>query len=143
MSPAVWFDWSNCNGEYIFRITAESPPWKREEYEIFLSDKEFVARLFDYLIPVCGVNNPLQNIKWLKEYCESIKEKQDISSVRINIYKSKDGHVFKILTGFPYEYAPNHWAECYSEVWKNCAGEELEFSKDLVYITEIFKFVKQ
>jgi len=157
MSPAVWFDWKDCNGRNIFTMTPEDPPWRLEEYEIFLSNKEFVTRLFDYLMPVCGVSNPLQNIKWLKEYCESVKEKQDISWVRIALYESKDGYVFQIWEYFPYEYAPNN----VSSVWKNCAGDTIfpmffgwspplelceeykEFLKDKVSITDIFEFVKQ
>ena len=152
--------WRNCIGNLIFVTNSGIPPIP-ELVEEFLKDKEYVAELFDYVMPLCGVNDPLQNIEWLKEYCGSLKEKQDISSVRIELYKSSDEHLFRIWTFFPYEYAPNEWTEYFSSVWKNCAGEiifpmfsgespplesweeYLDFLKDKVYIAELFHFVKQ
>jgi len=49
-------------------------------------------------ISVCGVNDPLQNIEWLKEYCSNIKERKDISPVQINLYKiiDTDEYIFVI-----------------------------------------------
>ena len=38
------------------------------------SDKYDVYENHD--ISVCGVNDPLQNTEWLKEYCENIKDKK-------------------------------------------------------------------
>jgi len=153
-------DWKNCTGELIIHLYSGVPPSPEleERYNEFLKNKEYVAELFNYVMPVCGVSNPLQNIKWLKEYCESLKERQDISSARIALYESKDGYVFQIWEYFPYEYASNKWV---SSVWKNCAGDTIfpmffgwspplelceeytEFLKDKVSMTDIFEFVKQ
>jgi len=135
-------DWKKCTGELVFGVNSGVPPMPGVVEE-FMKDKEFVSELFYYVMPLCGVNDPLQNIEWLKEYCESVKVKQDITSVRIDLYKSNDGYVFQIWTFFPYEYAPNQWTEYFSSVWRNCAGEELEFSQDFTRITDIFRFVKE
>jgi hypothetical protein len=134
--------WKNCSGKTIFGVSSCVPPMPGV-VENFIKDKELVAELFDYVMPLCGVNNPLQNIKWLKEYCDSLNEKQDISSVRINLIRSKDEYFFQIFTFFPFEYEPNKWTEYFSEVWKNCAGEEINYSNDYMNITELFNFVNQ
>ena len=156
--------WRDCTGKIIYSVNypgIHMPPDSQEGLEKFLKSIEFVAQLYDYVMPICGVNAPLQNIKWLKEYCENLKERQDISSVRIDLYKSKDEYAFQIWTFFPYEYAPNIWTEYFSSVWKNCAGETifpmflgesppfelreeyLEFLKDKNKVVELFHFVRQ
>ena len=107
-------------------------------YEEFLSDKEYVAELFDYSVPICGVCNPLEDIKWLKEYCKSVKENQDISKVSIHIYIAMytNEYVFEIKT-FSYHYG---WAT----VYRNCAGDELTSQpQDLFWFRTIFNYVKQ
>ena len=35
---------------------------------------------------ICNVDNPLQDIAWLKEYCESLQEREDISSFIVDLY---------------------------------------------------------
>ena len=108
-------------------------------------------------ISACGVNDPLQNIKWLKEYCSNIKEKKDISPVRINLYTiiDKDEHIFQISTPSPFEYTPNNY---YSTLYyRNCNGDTIfkwetvtppggrydDFIKDKEYAAELFHLIKQ
>ena len=117
-------------------------------------------------ISACGVNDPLQNIDWLKKYCESLKERQDILSVSIDLYKviGKE-HVFKINIAFL--LSPDEWGDMidiygnigYLEEWRNCTGEIIfrvpypgtppppnvveDFMEDKKYVAELFHFVKQ
>ena len=68
----------------------------------------------------CGISDPLQNIEWLKEFCESLYERPDIVRVRIDLYKviDTDEHLFKI------GISHSEVAAClYSEDWINCTGE--------------------
>ncbi len=55
--------------------------------------------------PPCGINDPLENIKWLKEYCESINEIEDLSSINIDIYKviDKDEYLFFVKYSIEYQ----------------------------------------
>ena len=133
-SPTNISEWRNCNGEIIGRISPESWPGVEEE---FMKDKELVAELFHYLIPVCGVYDPVKNIKWLKEYCESVKENQDISSVSIKLYKVMDSgeYIFQITILSS--------SSGYSTFWRNCAGEPASPQSYEGHITSIFYFVKQ
>ena len=135
-------EWKNCAGELIFYVCSGVPPMPGL-IENFMKDKEFVAELFNYIMPLCGVSNPLQNIEWLKEFCESPKGKQDISGARIDLfYKSADEYVFRLLTYC--EYASNEWADYCIGGFKNCAGEEVDFSTDRkTAIIELFRFDKQ
>ena len=107
-------------------------------------------------ISACGINDPLQNIEWMRKYCESI-DKQYFLSINIDLYKviDTDEHLFKIGVSYSdFEYSP-----ClYSESWKNCIGELIfgisscvppipglveEFLKDKEYVAELFHFIKQ
>ena len=107
-------------------------------------------------ISACGVNNPLQNIEWLKEYCEGL-DMQYFSSINIDLYKiiETDEHLFKLGISYSdFKYSP-----ClYSESWKNCTGELMfgisscappipgvveEFKKNKEYVAGLFHFVKQ
>ena len=69
-------------------IIEESQREGEPQYEIYENND----------IAACGVNDPLQNIEWLKEYCNNIKEKKDISYVYIWLYEviDKDEHIFEI-----------------------------------------------
>ncbi|MDR2908211.1 MAG: hypothetical protein LBU91_09525 [Bacteroidales bacterium] len=105
-------------------------------------------------ISVCGVNDPLQNIEWLRKYCESLDESQDISSVRISLYKtiSEDEYFFLTVTDIP-TMSPSVWTN-----WKSCSGETVftinpeatpevqeryeEFVKTKELVAELFHFVK-
>ena len=106
---------------------------------------------------VCGVNDPLKNIEWLREYCESLNETQNFSSVSIELYKVIDTneYVFKIGTSYSeFDYFP-----CpYTMDWRNCIGKLIfgvsscvspnpglveEFLKDKEFVAELFYFVKQ
>jgi hypothetical protein len=108
---------------------------------------------------VCGVNEPLQNIEWLKEYRESLEERQNFDSVFIDLYKviDSDECVFKIDIVYSEFSSPFS----YSVDWKNCIGEHIiglksgvspspeliekynEFLKDKEYVATLFHFVKQ
>ena len=108
-------------------------------------------------ISVCGVNDPLKNIEWLREYCKSLNETQNFSSVSIDLYKviDKDEYVFKIGTF----YSELDFFPCsYSMIWRNCIGENIfgvlscspprpglveEFLKDKEFVTELLHYVKQ
>ena len=65
-------------------------------WEVEKSTEYYIYENFN--ISACGVNNPLQNIEWLKEYCSNIKEKQDIFDCHIGLYKiiDKDEYIFRI-----------------------------------------------
>lgn len=109
---------------------------------------------------VCGVNAPLQDIEWLREYCKSLNEIQYISSVRIDLYKviDSDEHFFK--TSIVYS-EDSDFSCSYSVNWKNCMGEYIiglsscvppapeveerykEFLKNKEYVVELFHLVKQ
>jgi len=107
-------------------------------------------------ISVCEVNDPLQNIEWLKEYCKNVKKNQTASSVNIDLYKviDTDEYLFKIYISYSdFEYSP----VLYSEYWRNCTGKLIfniqsglppmpgtveDFLKDKEKVTELFHFVK-
>ena len=111
-------------------------------------------------VSACGINDPLQNIAWLKDYCKSLKEKQDFSSVRIDLYKAidTDEHFFKIDIAYS-EFDNSPYG--YTVDWRNCVGECLiglcsgvppspeaeeryeEFLKDKEYIIKLFYFIKR
>ena len=108
-------------------------------------------------ISACEIENPLKNMEWLKKYCKNLNEKQDFSSVRIDLYKviDTDEHIFKI--GVSYSESDDY-PFAYSENWRNCIGElvfnlnsgvspnpELveNFMKDKEFVAELFHFVKQ
>jgi hypothetical protein len=103
---------------------------------------------------ICGVKDPLQDIEWLREYCESINETQDFSSVYIYLYKviNTDEHLFQICISYLEE---TNYPFPYSECWKNCDGDIVfnthsevppntdmvkEFLKDKELISELFHF---
>ena len=108
-------------------------------------------------ISACEVKDPLQNIEWLRKYCESFDASQGLSSVNIYLYKVIDTeeHLFKVSIAYPdFEHSP----VLYSEEWRNCAGELVfnivsavppmpgvveEFLKDKEYVDELFHFVKR
>jgi len=136
MSPCYFSTFKNCAGTTIFAVSPESAPGLEEE---FMENKEYVAKLFDYSIPICGVCNPLEDIKWLKEYCKSVKENQNIVRVSIDIFTvmPTDEFVFGIRT-------LTSSGSGYSTVYKNCAGEELNpLPQDLWWHTTIFNYDKQ
>jgi len=108
-------------------------------------------------ISVCGVNNPLQEIEWLKDYCDNIKEKNEFPTVRISLYKvvDKDEHIFCITIPSPIEYAQNQYystlffRDCYGVTifyWETVTppgGLYHDFMKDKEYVEDIFEFNKQ
>jgi hypothetical protein len=107
-------------------------------------------------ISACGVDDPLKNIEWLREYCNSLKT-QDFSSVYIYLYKVIDTgeHVFQICSAYAdFEVSP----VLYSVDWRTCIGKLIfgiesavppppgtveDFFKDKEYVTELFHFVRQ
>jgi len=108
-------------------------------------------------ISACGVNDPLHNIKWLKEYCGNIKEKKNFLSAHIHLYSiiDKDDYVFCIsIDHSDFDDSPFRYTAQYT----NCTGDLIinvnsgvpilpdkleEFLKDKELVTEIFHFVKQ
>jgi hypothetical protein len=66
-------------------------------------------------ISVCGVDDPLRNMDWLKEYCDSIKEDKDILFADIWLSKAlnTEEYILKIsITSFTYK-----------EEFFNCNGD--------------------
>jgi hypothetical protein len=108
-------------------------------------------------ISACGVDDPLQNIEWLREYCNGVNETQDFSSVYISLYKiiDTDESLFKI--NFTYS-GLNDSSLSSSEYWRNCAGDTVfhwlgdlvhadpssyyDFMEDKKLVSELFHFVK-
>lgn len=70
----------------------------------------------------CGVYDPLNNIPWLKQYCQDIQTQRDLSSIRIVLYKTTD-----TLTGEEMFYFISHTMKkkdeerMYSE-YRDCSG---------------------
>jgi hypothetical protein len=119
----------------------------KKEYDIYKNHN----------ISACGVNDPLRNIEWLKEYCESINETQDVLSVHINLYKviGTVENIFQIGVPSPIEYAPNQY---YSTLYfRDCNGDTVfqwktitppgglydDFMKDKEFAAKLFHYVKQ
>jgi len=108
-------------------------------------------------ILACEVNDPLRNMEWIRELCDSLKETQRFSSVQINLYKvnGTDENLFQIGTSYSnFDYSPF----LYTVVWKNCEGNLIfgmnsgtppvpeiveEFMADKELVAELFHFVKQ
>jgi len=63
----------------LFAATAckELKDTPKQKYDIFENHD----------ISACGLNDPLQNIEWLREYCKNIKEEKDILPVEVDLYK--------------------------------------------------------
>ncbi|GHV36460.1 hypothetical protein FACS1894180_0600 [Bacteroidia bacterium] len=108
-------------------------------------------------ISACGVDDPLRNVEWLKEFCEGLNDSQDFSSVYIYLYKviDTDEHVFQISIAYS-DFEVSTFP--YSADWRNCAGEHIfteypgvhfdpalsdAFLKDKEYVTELFHVIKQ
>ena len=133
-------EWRNyCSGKIIYHVPYPGmlpSPELQERIDEFLKSIEFVSELFYHVVPPCGATDPLQDIEWLKEYCESINENQDISFAYIDLCNSREGYVFQIVTLS---------SSGFSAVLKNCAGEKLDVLGDynLRFISEIFRFIKQ
>jgi len=111
---------------------------------------------------VCGVENPLTDLEWLKNYRENVQKTQDILSIQIDLYRviDKKEHIFRINISSPFEsITPEQGNISYSTEWRNCAGELIfhvpypgtppipsiveDFMKDKEFISELFYFVKQ
>jgi hypothetical protein len=110
-------------------------------------------------ISACGLNDPLLEIEWLKEYCDQIKEKKDISPVYLSLFKviDQDEHIFKIAVPSSVDYAPNKYYS--SQFYLNCSCDTLfywwgdlvhanpsrynEFMEDKEFVTELFHFIQQ
>ncbi|MDR0437378.1 MAG: hypothetical protein LBH22_03645 [Bacteroidales bacterium] len=75
-------------------------------------------------ISACGVNDPLQNIEWLREYCKSLIDAQYFLSIDIDLYKviDKDEHIFYIYFTSPYDY-PVQGDTTYTKEWRDCTGK--------------------
>ena len=111
-------------------------------------------------ISACEVNDPLQNIEWLKEYCENLNGRLIFSSVYIYLYKviDKDEHVVLIETKYDRTFFT---AISSVTLWMNCIGELIigmaeggppspeleerykEFLKDKEKVAELFHFIKK
>jgi hypothetical protein len=105
-------------------------------------------------ISACGVNDPLQNIDWLKEYCRDIKGKKNISPVYISLFKviDKEEYVFNIDVPSSVDYASNkYYQDCKGDTVFRWLGDLVhadpnryyEFMEDKEFVAELFHFVKQ
>ena len=104
-------------------------------------------------ISACGVNDPLQNIEWLREYCSNIKEKKDIFDCYIGLYKiiGKDEYIFRISSnGNNFAFLQNcDGNPIYEEESQNGSVVPSMLSmppspwlRDKVYIGVLFHFIK-
>jgi len=108
-------------------------------------------------ISVCGINDPLQNIEWLREYCKILKEMQNFSSTYIYLYKVKgtDEPLFQTVISYS-EFDDSPFAQ--STSWKNCTGKIVfgtesgmppmpgvveDFFKDKEFVVELFHLIKK
>ena len=147
----------NCNGEIVCIMGGHAGETCSELNIVSEELIWAVEKTTENDISACGVNNPLQNIEWLKEYCKSRIKTQDFSSVRIYLYKviDTDEHIFCIVVPSPIEYAPNRY---YSTLYfRDCNGDTVfrwetvtppggpyrDFMKDKEFIIELFHFDKQ
>jgi len=115
-------------------------------------------------ISACGINDPLQNIEWLREYCKNLRETKNFSSVYIDLYKvtDTDEYIFQIYYTLPIENEPIYGITGYDKEWRDCTGKIIicwqypgtlpppeiqeklsEFLKSIEYVAELFHFVKQ
>jgi len=121
---------------------------KKDKYDIYENHN----------ISACGVNDPLQNIAWLKEYCRDIIVKK-ISPVYIYLLKvyDSDEYFFEISIynqprkgRISLKYLNCNGDTVYEkETWMGPDPSVLvppppdPWFKDKGYITELFHFVKQ
>jgi len=134
---------------FILSITGCEKKAEEPQYDIYENHD----------ISACGVNDPLRNIEWLKEYCANIKEKQDIEYVHIYIYKviDKEEYIFEIDVPSSIDYASNKYYT--DQYFRDCIGDTAfywwgdlvhadpssyyKFFEDKEFISELFHFVKQ
>ena len=111
-------------------------------------------------ISACSIKDPLQNIDWLKEYCENI-DKKSFLSINIDLFKviDKDEHIFQIHNIFPID-DPVQGPTGYTRDWRDCTGKTIfyvvypgtpmppdsqerlnEFLKNIEYVDELFHFL--
>ena len=133
------------------------------ENKVLIWEKEKSAKYYIYEnhdISACGVNDPLRNLEWLKEFCQSINDSY-FSTVSIELYKATDTkeNVFLIESSFPIESTPEQGNIGYESEWRNCSGKLIfhisypgtppnpvgveNFMKDKVFIAELFSFDRQ
>jgi len=111
-------------------------------------------------ISACGIDDPLQNIEWLKEYCTNIKKTQNYLSVHIDLYKKID--IDEYFFHIDIRYSQFDDSPFFCELsWKNCGGEYIlglkcgvppapeieeryrDFFKDKEFVAKLFHSVKQ
>ena len=114
-------------------------------------------------ISACGVDDPLQNIEWLREYSKSL-DVQDFSGINIDLYKKidTDEHIFQIYLTYPLEDMPMFGPVGFEKDWRDCTGKIIirvlypgtpmppesqerlnEFLESIEFVAELFHFVKQ
>ena len=108
-------------------------------------------------ISVCGIDDPLQNIEWLSEYCKILKEMQNFSSTYIYLYKviGTDEPLFQTVISYS-EFDDSPVAQ--STSWENSTGKTVfatnsgmppmpgvveEFFKDKEFVVELFHLIKK
>ena len=114
-------------------------------------------KITEVVISACGVTDPLQNLEWLKEFCENLIETQNFSIIKIDLYKvvDTDDFVFKISISYSeLDDSP----VSYSEYWRNCIGDLIciissgvppipglveEFIKDKEFVANLLHFTKR
>lgn len=67
----------------------------------------------------CEVNDPVHNIAWLNDYCQTIHKQKDISSVYIHLYQTVGVDEFF----FRFEIWKKSNKDRYFIVYRNCNGE--------------------
>ena len=114
-------------------------------------------------ISACGISDPLQNIEWLKEYCQSINKTREFLSVYVNLYNvvgKENENIFYVrysTDGINFISSQLYCINCNSDTifhfgWLMGKGNfypELpplplyyEFMKDKEFVAELFHFVK-
>ncbi|MEA4983881.1 hypothetical protein SDC9_75762 [bioreactor metagenome] len=128
---------------FLFVIMGmESCEDKEPKYEIYENHE----------ISACGVEDPLQNIEWLANYCQYYISKKDVLEVYIFLYKTIDKDEYVFATSIPSQI------EHYSSIsYRNCLGDIIfewetvnppnpsfeDFMKDKERVVELFHIVKQ
>ncbi|MDE7150494.1 MAG: hypothetical protein K2O01_08875 [Bacteroidales bacterium] len=67
----------------------------------------------------CGINDPVHNIAWLNDYCQTIHKQKDISSVYIHLYQTIGVDEFF----FRFEICKKSNKDRYFITYRNCNGE--------------------
>jgi len=107
-------------------------------------------------ISACGVEDPLLNIEWLREFCNTVRleqyaETQKLSSVYIDIYKviDTDEHIFEITISLIDGFPESDFRNCNGVTvfhWLNTGvgdpSRYNDFMEDKEFVVKLYHFAK-